>query len=390
MPPYDEQQVIAFVQSIEPISSDLGRLAVNTAEMQADATGYDGQPAMGYAASRAKHLAKLQAEFGVNPPEPVAAVRGPLPAFDTDAYDPDVKPPAAPILCRISTTLSAPIDPTPRLDYWRGDAWSVTLPGAPIIPRGSSRHPERMLSYLLHAYPADWQDRYLDAYVNGRQYSHLALSWPDARGMGVSVVDYVALSVRVKARVPYLAHFLTSKDWDPANATAATRMAGVGDVLTRLLAAGAIDIPIVGWELDAFNDPQMLSDFIDQVFLLTGLRLAVHFTALKTAWQINGTTRASFYLNHRGQIGWLLYQANQNHPAAVMQAHFNDAMVPASGLTAMGVNLVAFELLASLQFDGDVDEDAGNLRSYELLCTPGPMAISGFGGGCRYPDGRAI
>jgi hypothetical protein len=70
---YDESQVISFVQQIEPLlPTDLGRLAVNVARMQWDACN-----GMGYTASRAKHLAELQAE--VHPPPPL----GPLPPVPT-------------------------------------------------------------------------------------------------------------------------------------------------------------------------------------------------------------------------------------------------------------------------------------------------------------------
>jgi len=80
--PYIESEVIAFVQDIEPLlPDDLGRLAVNAARMQADATGHDDQPPMGYEASRAKHLRELQDEIDphphpIPPPVPGSPLRG--------------------------------------------------------------------------------------------------------------------------------------------------------------------------------------------------------------------------------------------------------------------------------------------------------------------------
>lgn len=74
--PYDEAEVIAFVKEIESLlPNDLGRLAVNTARMQADATGQGGNPPMGYAASRAKHLREFKQELGIALPFPPAPSR---------------------------------------------------------------------------------------------------------------------------------------------------------------------------------------------------------------------------------------------------------------------------------------------------------------------------
>lgn len=64
-PPYDEGQVVPFaLDCVALVGQDAGRVGVNCARMQADATGHDGQPPMGYPASRAKHLAELRAEVG--------------------------------------------------------------------------------------------------------------------------------------------------------------------------------------------------------------------------------------------------------------------------------------------------------------------------------------
>jgi len=52
-------------------------------------------------------------------------------------------------------------------------------------------------------------------------------------------------------------------------------------------------------------------------------------------------------------------------------------------------DVVAWELIASLQFDNDhPNEDDGDLRGYEAICTGGPIPVMGFGNGARRPDGR--
>jgi hypothetical protein len=70
MIPYDESEVVAFALDITPlIPTDPGRVGVNCARMQ-----YDACAGMGYPASRAKHLAELQAEVGVPPSQPLPPV----------------------------------------------------------------------------------------------------------------------------------------------------------------------------------------------------------------------------------------------------------------------------------------------------------------------------
>jgi hypothetical protein len=51
---------------------------------------------------------------------------------------------------------------------------------------------------------------------------------------------------------------------------------------------------------------------------------------------------------------------------------------------------VAFEISASAQFAGGMGEDFGDLRGLEALYTLGPIAVMGYGNGCRRPDGTAL
>ena len=277
---------------------------------------------------------------------------------------------------------------TPQINFWRGDAWGVTVPGLPMVPGGSSIHPERALSWFLDRDPTDFQGDILDQNrLDG--YTHFTLSWPDSRAYGTSVADYVALALKVKASIPFVNHMLTSKVYDPPNADAPTRMAAVTPVLDALQAAGALDIMTVGWELDSFNDPVLLQDFIDVLSArYPGVPLYVHFTTYHTAWQPNGQSRAQFWQTNQGKLTGLLYQANQNDPCGLMEAHFNDALDAASGLT--GFVVVPWELVGANEFDGTngVDENFANARSWELMATPGSIVPSGFGNGSRLPSGQ--
>jgi len=288
--------------------------------------------------------------------------------------------------------LSIPVGPT--VDFWRGDAWGVTILGLPSVPGGSPKHPERALSWFLDRYSLDWQTAILQAYRR-RGYTHFALSYPDSRAFGTSDAEFVQLAQRVKAAIPYVAVFLTSKDYDPRNADAATRMAAITGVVDSLIAHLAIDVAVVGWELDTFNQGQLLEDFIAALAnRYPGLPLFVHFTSYKTSWQPDGQPRAQFWQFFRRAAGpdrliGLLYQANQDDPCGLMQAHFQDAMIPPSGLEAAGAILVPWEIQATNSFYQDhPTEDEANARGWEMMATPGRVLASGFGEGARYPNGQ--
>lgn len=300
------------------------------------------------------------------------------------------------LVCHTDLPAGLVIPSTPSLTFWRGDAWGVTVPGLPFVNGGSSVHPERVLTWFFDRWSPDWQKQILDAYRQ-RGYTHFALSWPDSRsGNGQSVSQFVATAQTVKAAIPYVAVFLTSKVYDPANADAPTRMAAVTPVLDALVQAHAVDIVVVGWELDLFNDGQDLENFIDALSQrYPTLPLYVHFTTYKTSWQPDGQPRAQFWqhmaafrasVGATGQIG-LLYQGNPTDSCGLQQAHFNDAQVEASGIADNGGIVIPWELVAEQQFDGPADETFGVTRGRELLATPGPLLASGGGNGLFNADG---
>lgn len=315
-------------------------------------------------------------------PQPVA--RAPLTLEGNDGT----------LICHhdLPSGLQIPVGPDKR--FWRGDAWGVTVPGLPFVSQGSSKHPERALTWFFDRWSADWQQRILNAYRQ-RGYTHFALSWPDSRdGNGQNVAQFVATALRVKQAIPYVAVFLTSKDYDARDATPDARMASVAPVVDALVAANAVDLIVAGWELDTFNRGDYLEGFLRALAQrYPGVDIGAHFTTYKTSWQADGQPRAAFWTSlasalQGGARPWLLYQGNQNDSCGAMQAHFNDAMVPASGLQAVNAVLVPWELVAMNEFDGDhPNEDDANARGWELLATPGPLLASGFGNGARYPSG---
>lgn len=291
--------------------------------------------------------------------------------------------------------LTIPDGPDRR--FWRGDAWGVTVANLPFVYAGSSRHPERALSWFLDRWALDSQADIINA--NRRHgYTHFTLSWPDSRvsggldNAGQSPQQFAATAARVHTAIPFVHVMLTSKDFDPANADAVTRMDAVSPVIDALIAAGFDGDSLilgVGWELDLFNEGQALENFVHLLHArYPQFDLYAHFTSYKTSWQPDGQPRAQFWQVTQGELTGLLYQGNPSDSCGLMQAHFDDALVPASGISAAGGIVVPWELVAAAEFDNDhPNEDDANARGWELLATPGPMFASGGGNGFRFPSG---
>lgn len=297
--------------------------------------------------------------------------------------------------------VSFPDGPDPRV--WRGDAWGVTIPGLPLVPGGSSRHPERALSWFFDRYSSASQHDILLA-ERRRGITHHVLSWPDSHGPRdngpfappgneQTLDQFVATYHTVNAAIPYVPAFLISKYFSPPH-TAADALTQVGPVVDRLYAEGE-RIFVFCWECDTIGmSGQELEAYgIALEDRYPDADFYWHFTTYKTSWQPDGQPRAQFWLAqapHRtgsGKLG-LLYQGSQNDSCGTMSAHYNDAMVPASGLQAVGAVLVPFELVAMNEFDGDhPDEDDANARSWAVMSAPGPVPSSGYGNGARYPNG---
>src|SRR5262249_8582409 len=71
-----------------------------------------------------------------------------------DPIEPETRPPLGPFDQTgpdgliVHTDLppnQIPLPNEPNLRGWRGNAWSVTIPGLPFVPGGSSIHPERAI-----------------------------------------------------------------------------------------------------------------------------------------------------------------------------------------------------------------------------------------------------
>ena len=227
---------------------------------------------------------------------------------------------------------------------------------------------------------------------------------PDSPPGNAQTLDqYVATSRLVRAYGFFVEHMLASKYFSPHNQTLAQYQARVEPVFDALVAAGAIQVAVVGWEWNLWNIPgdgatYPIIGWLAQKCQAAGVILALHFSTYVTQWGNNGQEEDDFWTElERGnafgppqQVQALCYQGNATDDAGLMSAHINDVQ-RSFGRTRTSAVLWADELQADLQFDADQpDEDHSDLRGFETLCTPGPVPIMGFGEGARWPSGSVL
>lgn len=321
-------------------------------------------------------------------PRPNPQPRPPLPPFD-DRPDPSGQS------LTLHTTL--PANWTMPPSHMRGDFWGVSIPGGlPFVPGGtSSVHPERCLTWFLDEYQkrdVTAIDRCLTAMAL-RGYNTIKLQ----RGGGFfqqSPFEQAAQAAYIRSWGFDILFMCSSKNGpiDVGDSGQADRIWGaVQPYLGALLERDALQRSCIAWEAGLFWNPNELQKFkeLHARFLEgTSVRRGCHFPTFQTAWQLPGHLRADFWTDRI--LDDCYYQTHPTLPLRTLQAHLNDAMVPASGLQAAGVSLVLDEVDAQAEFDGPESEDYANMRTYGLLCTPGPILVTDWGSGCRNRDGSVM
>lgn len=279
--------------------------------------------------------------------------------------------------------------------WWRGNAWSVTIPGLPWLPGlTSSLHPERCLTWFFgHPLWKDWEDQILYAHAI-RGYTHFTLSWPDARRFwGATVQDFVATCAKVRSWGFDVHVMLGSKYDDPQDQTWDGYWNGaVTPVMQAMTAAGVVQHVCPAWEFNFFNIPgDVTQGIIDGVSGLAqpfGVHTWMHFSTEVTWWGAAGDDRFQWWARQVGKLAGILYQADGYWTMGDRQARFADTTNRVPEFMDGRLRFVQWEADGDRQFDGDYpDENESDMRSYIGICAPGAGAISGFGGGCRLPDG---
>lgn len=317
---------------------------------------------------------------------PVAIARGPLPPFEADSTDPNTG-----AFLPVAKQMTHTPPPIGTLWYFRENFCGVRVPNLPAVAGGGA-DPDLVLSWFLDRYSAPTQDRILRTHGE-RGYDRFTLSWPDSRdGAGQSIADYVATSQRVQAAGLFVSHHFFSKSYDGFNPDPSK----VFPVIDALLAAGVLDIATIAWEMNFLWDPAQAQQAIDAIVARLPAKVPryVHFQPGYAHYALPGEPGGNFWLRNVGKLTGLKYQVDPDWSAGMMNARTNDVLVR---LIAGGVwklpqtfDVVNWESTAQNQFFGTVDEDHGDLRGLELLCTTGPMHPAGFGNGARYSDGGVI
>jgi hypothetical protein len=350
------------------------------------------------------------------PPKPPIIVRPPLPPFDEPGPDGN----------QVHTTLppnamASWLPYAPDVLTMRASCWAVTLPGLPFVPGGSSKQPQRFLSWFFDRYPPAFQQSWLDTCAR-YGFTHGLLSADDSMGPSdrsrispppaeaigppgndQTLDQFVATCGRVKGELGFSVVMLASKYFSPANMTLVQFQAKFEPIFDALVAAKALDVCVPFWEGNLWNIPgdgafYPIIGWLSQKCKAAGIKLGLHFSTYVTQWGNNGQEQDDFWTELKignafgppHQVDVLLYQGNPADNAGTMAAHGNDAQ-RCFGRVNGDVALWAFELVADLQFDEDQPDEAhGNLRSWETCCAPGPVPWTGYGNGNQWPGGEAL
>lgn len=344
---YDEQEVIAFAKDCDALlRPDSGRVGVNVGRMVWDACN-----GMSYAASRAKHLAELQAEVGPSPtPGPVG-----------------------------------PFRPAPR--FWRGNMCGVRVAGLPPIDGGAA-DPSLVLSWFYDRYSAADRDAITRAW-RAKGYTHVLLSWPDSRDFGQSPRQFLATCQELIHDGFFPCVMLASKDHDPADVNAITN--SLVPVLQLLF--GVVPMFCVGWELSLWLSPTQVQQLIDSIALTVmawpGTLLYVHFQEGYPSFQQPGGTVADFWRLQVGKLTGLLYQKKIAQTDAQFLDSLKDCLerfsggwnMPADSGFGHPFDFVALELSAMTQFNGSCSEAEGDRIGRLAINAPPVNGVGVMGSG---------
>lgn len=328
-----------------------------------------------------------------------------MPSFDPDAVDPESGAPLP-----VHTTL--PFVPPPLTDssFHRANLWGCTPPGGlpPIPGGGTGPAQQRLLTYIADRYaPADLARSM--KYYGECGYRQWWWSLPDSRdNTPLTLQQYCDLTKRTIDAGLIPCHFLRSKDLDGRNPDPTIVYPWI-DALLKI--TGGFTEACHAWEASLFYSPEFLRTTIDSdATRYPNVRWNVHLQEAYASFGPNGHDQGPVFWNANIKVGVksLLYQMRTTNDAGgppwsagMMQARGNDVSTrfKAGGTWGLpeDVRWIPFELVAMFQFnnerDGDgriSDEDTGDLKGYETLCTLGPMPPGGYGNGARMPDGSAI
>lgn len=313
--------------------------------------------------------------------------------------------------------------PPPRtLDFYRGNFCGLQIPGAPLVPGGSS---DVMMACLLDNYPREWQDRFLLQYAQDG-YSHLQRSIGHSIFYGHPIEEHIELSQRAQGDYGLFCDewFLGAEAFNAFRQDVTYWKPIMDPILDQLLGAGVVDHACVGWQLDQFNAPGNTLIAIIKYFaerLPPTCPLFTHWVNEALAWWKTG---GEVWTDQYGSVNvvdrftwWFVmqpYLTGGHHQGDTTMARTNpqlyqdkmkDTLDPFSGHLGKGnmgrshrggmpkdFALTVFECTAQDQFDGRCSELEGDTVGYILTCTTSfnGKGMAGFGNGARMPDGGML
>lgn len=336
-------------------------------------------------------------------PWPPAKSRAPLPPHNPDTFE-TADPNVDPTWHRVYTVLP-PVPWEPLVDWWRGDAWGVTVPGLPPVEGGArpgSPAESRVLTYFLGRY--ERAQKGMEATIlaahKAAGYTHFSLSPQDEFAQGMSEDQYVEMAKRVKEAGFFVHHLFLSKYYtDSTNPD----LSQTFRLIDKLDAVGALDVVTPAWEGN-FMQPDVLRRVITEVTNKVAGRALVmlHFFPHYISWQANNESPGGWWneLINLGVDG-VLYQGDPAWTMGMLSARIEDCLKRLVGGGMWGLSktliFVAWEDQATNQYNNGytangrlADEAEGNLRGYEAVCVRGPMYVRGYGNGGRRMDGSVL
>lgn len=285
----------------------------------------------------------------------------------------------------------------PDLMFMRADFNGVNLDrarwgGDPPMMLGANTTPRTMLmSPMMILYPRFWQDAHLTESAE-RGYSHYVIS---GDGWNLAENGFDATPAAIVQWARYV------KSWGFSVVYWRGEPILSDLILQALVDADVIDWSIPGGEVDRKIIAERYELILDDTLDITanGIPVGAHFTANYP----DGFPRDTFLTNwskYDGRVH-LCWQADQNEPAGTQGARLyyarqrvNLGLVGGNGIPAPNSRVYAFETQASAQLQGQCTEAYGCLRSLELLYTTRNddriRPMSGYGNGCRYPNGDPL
>jgi len=265
--------------------------------------------------------------------------------------------------------------------FYRGNMCGVHVPQLPPI-EGGPPDPTLVVSWIVFRYSASDRQRIYQVW-RAKGFRDVLVSWPDARAAGLSIDAFVAHGAELLDSGFLPAVMLCSKDFDRPDVGAILDSAI--PVLRALIDQNVIARASIGWELSLWLSPTQVQQLIDAICAVTvpaGIRTYVHFQQGYSSFQQPGGTFADFWNANVGKLTGVFHQKIHEQTKEQYRGDsggLEDVLVrfaggfhvsPDSGF-GHPFDLIALEITAHQQFNGEFSEAQGDALALWALDTPG-------------------